>query len=161
MTPMDDNTVRLIQKEAAEALLNMGVSLPLKEIRIPFRKKPLRLRVTMRRPSLAGQIRIARTYLDMGVSSSDMEKMDEKEQMRFLAEHGIRLSRMIALTMGKPFLVRPLAWFVRHFVGYEYQLAAVRRFVSLMGTDPFIPIIRSAERTNPMKLRLSHRKEGS
>lgn len=151
----------MIQQEAAEALLNVGVSLPLKEIRVPFRKKPLALRVTMRRPTLAGQIEIARTYLAMGSTSEEMEKMTKEEQMRFLAEHGDKICRMIALTLGRRAYVRPLTWIVRHFVGYEYQMAAVRKFVSLMGTDPFIPIIRSAERTNPMKLRLSQKRKGS
>lgn len=158
---MDNKTVRLIQQEAAEALLNVGVSLPLKEFRLPFRKRPIVLRVTMRRPCLSGQIEIARTYLSMGVKSSEMEKFTKEEQMRFLAEHGGKICQMIALTLGRTIYVKPLTWFVRHFVRYEYQMAAVRKFVSLMGTDPFIPIIRSAEKTNPMRLRLSQKKKGS
>lgn len=158
---MGEKTIRLIQREAAEALLNVGVSLPLKEFRLPFRKKPVVLRVTMRRPCMSGQIEIARTYLPMEVSSAEMEKFTKEEQMRFLADHGDKICRMIALTIGSTSLVKPLTWFVRHFVRYEYQMAAVRKFVSLMGTDPFIPIIRSAEKTNPMKLRLSQKKKGS
>ena len=47
---MDESVVRRIQKEGAEALLNAGVSVPLKEFRLPFKKKPVRLRVTMKRP---------------------------------------------------------------------------------------------------------------
>ena len=158
---MEERTIRLIQREAAEALLNVGVSLPLKEIRLPFRKKPVVLRVTMHRPTMAGQIEIARTYLEMGVTSAEMEKFSKEEQMRFLADHGSKICRMIALTLGSTVLVKPLTWFVRRFVRNEYQMAAVRKFVSLMGTDPFIPIIRSAEKTNPMKLRLSQEKRGS
>lgn len=158
---MEGETIRLIQQEAAEALLNVGVSLPLKAFRLPFRKKPIVLRVTMRRPCMSGQIEIARTYLSMGVTSADMEKFSKEEQMTFLADHGDKVCRMIALTLGRRAFVRPLTWFVRHFVRYEFQLAAIRKFVSLMGTDPFIPIIRSAERTNPMKLRLSQKKKGS
>ena len=37
---MDESVVRRIQKEGAEALLNAGVSVPLKEFRLPFKKKP-------------------------------------------------------------------------------------------------------------------------
>ena len=158
---MNTKTIRLIQQEAAEALLNVGVSLPLKEFRLPFRKKPVVLRVTMRRPCMSGQIEIARTYLSMGISSAEMERFTKEEQMRFFVDHGDKICRMIALTIGSTSLVKPLTWFVRHFVRYEYQMAAVRKFVSLMGTDPFIPIIRSAEKTNPMKLRLSQKKKGS
>lgn len=158
---MDEKTIRAIQKEAADALLNVGVSLPLKEVRLPFRKKPLRVRVTMRRPTMAGQIAIARTYLEMGVTAEEMESFTKEEQMRFLAEHGDGICRMIALTLGRPSMARALTWVVKHFVGYKYQVAAVRKFVSLMGTDPFTSIIRSAERTNPLKLRLSQGRRGS
>ena len=158
---MDDKTIRLIQQEAAEALLNVGVSLPLKEFRIPFRKRPVVLRITMRRPSMSGQIQVARTYLSMGITSAEMERFTKEEQMKFIAQHGDKVCRMIALTIGRSSFVRPLTWFVKHFVRFEYQVAAVRKFVTLMGTDPFIPIIRSAEKTNPMKLRLSQKRKGS
>lgn len=158
---MDDKTIRLIQQEAAEALLNVGVSLPLKEFRIPFRKRPVVLRLTMRRPCMSGQIKIARTYLSMGVSSQEMEKFTKEEQMEFISGHGDKICRMIALTVCGGMFVRPMTWFIKHFVRYEYQMAAVMKFVSLMGTDPFIPIIRSAEKTNPLKLRLSQKKKGS
>lgn len=158
---MDEKTIRQVQQEAAEALLNVGVSLPLKEFRLPFRKRPVILRVTMRRPCMSGQMEIARTYLSMNVTSVQMESFSKEEQMRFLADHGDKVCRMIALTLGRVSFVKPLAWFVRHFVRYEYQMAAVRKFVSLMGTDPFIPIIRSAELTNPLTVRLSQSAKGS
>lgn len=51
---MDKDTERIIQHEGAAALLDRGVSVPLKEVRIPFRKKPLKLRIVMRRPRLGG-----------------------------------------------------------------------------------------------------------
>ena len=66
---MEEQVEQLIQKEAAEALLDIGISLPLSEIRIPMLKKPVQLRVTMKRPTLASLMRIARIYLDMGVTS--------------------------------------------------------------------------------------------
>ena len=158
---MDEATARAIQREAADALLNRGVSIPIKEIKIPFRKRPIKLRVTLKRPYMSGQIEFARTYLSMNVTSAQMEAFSKDEQMRFLADHGDKICRMIALTLGRPSFVKPLTWFVRHFVRYEYQIAAVRKFVSLMGTDPFIPIIRSAERTNPLTVRLSQNATGS
>ena len=67
----------------------------------------------------------------MGVKSSDMEKFSKEEQMEFLAKHGGKICRMIALTLGRTVYVKPLTWFVRHFVRYEYQMAAVREFVRL------------------------------
>ena len=82
--------------------------------------------------------------------------------MQFLASHGKAVSRMVAYTLCRgPFsrrvLLRPVAWLIRNFMEQRYLVGAI----SLMGTDPFIPIIRSAERTNPMSLRLSQRKKGS
>ena len=143
---MDEAVIKQIQREGADALLDIGVSVPLKAFHIPFRKSPLELRVTMRRPYMSGQILFARTYLSMGITSEEMWGFSKEEEMQFLASHGKAVSRMVAYTLCRgPFsrrvLLRPVAW--------------------LMGTDPFIPIIRSAERTNPMSLRLSQRKKGS
>lgn len=47
---MDEAVIKQIQREGADALLDIGVSVPLKAFHIPFRKSPLELRVTMRRP---------------------------------------------------------------------------------------------------------------
>ena len=159
---MDEQVIRKIQREGAEALLDAGVSLPLKDLRIPFRKEPLRFRLTMKRPTLARQIKIAHTYLTLDTTAEELEKMDHEGQMAFLARHGKTLSRIIALTMERWWLpVWLLSWLVRHLMKWEYQKAAFAQFVLLMGTQSFIPIIRSAEMTNPMKLRLSQGKKGS
>lgn len=157
---------RAIEKEAAEALLDRGVSVPFKDIRLPFRKKPLKVRITMKRPTLAGQIEIGRQYLEMDTTAEEAMKLSKMEQMRFMARHGKRLSRILAYTVCRGYISRHLlvgltAWLVRHFVEYRYQLAAAGQFERLMGTGPFMSIIRSAERTNPMKPRLSQGKKGS
>lgn len=159
---MDAHIIQQIQREGAEALLNVGVSLPLKDFRVPFRKEPLRWRLTMKRPTLARQIQIARTWLSVGMTLEDFERLDYEGQMRFLVKHGKKLSRMIALTMPRWWLPTcVLSWFIRHFMKWEYQKGAFEKFVTLMGTRSFTPIIRSAEVANPMKLRLSHGKRGS
>lgn len=163
---MEDNVIKQIEREGADALLDAGVSVPLKAFRIPGMRCPVELRVTMKRPYMSGQIRFARTYLQMGVTSEEMWNFGKEEEMRFIAEHGKELSLMIACTIcrgwwSRHLLLRPCAWFVRNFMEGEYIAGVVKRFVSLMGTDPFIPIIRSAEMTNPMKLRLSRKKKGS
>ncbi len=143
-------------------MLDAGVSLPLKDFRLPFRKESLRFRLTMKRPTLSRQIKIAHAYLSMDTTATDLEAMNHKEQMQFLAQHGKTLSRIIALTMERWWLpVWLLSWLVRHYMKWEYQKAAFSQFVQLMGTQSFIPIIRSAEMTNPMKLRLSQKKKGS
>ena len=164
---MEPEVIRQIQREGADALLNVGVSVPLKGLRIPFRKSPLVLRVTMKRPCMSGQLRIARTYLSMGVTSEQMCSFTKEEEMRFLVEHGRKISLILAYMMCRGYIVRRrpfvwlTAWFIRNMMTHEYQMGVMRKFVALMGTDPFIPIIRSAERTNPMKLRLSQARTGS
>lgn len=163
---MDKDTERIIQYEGAAALLDRGVSVPLKEVRIPFRKKPLKLRIVMRRPRLGGLIRLSKVYISLGVSAAEMKKFTKDEEMSFIAVHGKAVSRMIAYTLCRGWWSRHLfvgltAWWVRQFMEPAYMEAAMQNFVLLLGTDPFMSIIRSAERTNPMKLRLSQRKMGS
>jgi hypothetical protein len=154
---------RKVQQEASEALLDVGVSVPLKPIRLPFRKKRLLLRLTMRRPRLSTQIKIARLYLSLGVTYAELEALDKDGQMCFIAEHGKTISDMVALTMcgkwWKP--VWLVSWILRHWVDNLYMQVALMKFVLLLGTESFTNIIRSAEMTNPMKLRLSQKKKGS
>ena len=154
---------RKVQQEASEALLDMGVSVPLKPIRIPFLRKPLLLRITMRRPRLSTQIRIARLYLSLGITYAELERLDKNAQMRFIAQHGKTISEIVALTMcgkwWKPMWL--VAWGLRPMVDNLYLQVAMMKFVLLLGTESFTNIIRSAEMTNPMKLRLSQEKKGS
>lgn len=159
---MDAHIIKKIQREGAEALLNVGVSLPLRDFKVPFRKAPLRLRLTMKRSTMAVQIQIARTWLSVGMTLEEFEALDYDGQMQFLVNHGKKLSRMIALTMPHWWLpTRVLSWFIHHYMKWDYQKGAFEKFVTLMGTEPFTTIIRSAEIANPLKARLSHRKKGS
>lgn len=160
---MKDDIVRRIQREGAEALLDAGVSLPLARIWF-FGKRTLR--ATMRRPTLGGQIRIARLYLKLNTTAKDMRAFTKEQQMAFLAQHGKTLSRMVAVTLTRGYIARHcfegvVAWYLRQFVAPQYLMQAVLKFVLLLGTEPFTIIISSAERTNPMKLRLSHHRKGS
>lgn len=157
----EESRRRAIEREAAEALLDVGVTLPLLSVRLPLTRRRVTVRVTMRRPTLGRMIEIARIYLSTGVRAEELERMTKEEEMRFLADHGKAVSRMIALTLGSWWKTGLLAWAVRHMVRHEYQLAAMRRFVSLLGTDPFLNIISSAERMNPMRRRLSRERKGS
>ena len=50
---------RIIELEAAEALLDAGISLPLLRMRLPFCRERV-LRIVMRRPFWGTQMRIAR-----------------------------------------------------------------------------------------------------
>lgn len=147
---------RAVETAAGEALLDVGISIPLKSFRLPFRRKPVQLRVTLRRPYLGGQIRIARLYLQMGITYEKMKRFTREEQMAFLAAHGRTLSRMVALTLcrGKLtglLLSKPVAWLLRWWVEDIYLEAACTRFISLLGTRSFGNFIASVERTNPLE----------
>lgn len=166
MRMMDGKVIRQIEKEGAEALLDTGVSVPLKELRLPFLKKPFQARVTMRRPTLAGQIRIAKEWLAMGVTSEEMWHFTKEEEMQFLVSHGKKISRMVAYCLCRGWISRHLlvgltAWVVRNWVENKYLVSLTKKFVGLMGTDSFTDIIKSAETVNPMKLRKSQKKKGS
>ena len=121
---MEEDVIRQIQREGAEALLDVGVSVPLKAIHIPFRKTPLELRVTMKRPCMSGQLHIARTYLSMGVTSEEMWNFTKEEEMQFLVKQSKPLSRMIAYMICRGYLARKIAigvtaWFIRNFMSYD------------------------------------------
>lgn len=159
---MDAHIIEQIQREGAEALLNAGVSLPLKDFKVPLLKRRLHLRLTMERPTLGRLIELSREWLSVGMTLDEFEGLDWDGQMAFLGKHGKTLSRMIALTIRCRWVpTGVLSWLVRHWMPWEYQKAAVVRFLTLVGTSPFTIIIRSAARMNPMRVRLSQGKKGS
>lgn len=163
---MDGSETRRVQREACEALLDLGVSLPLKEWRLPFLKRPVRWRVTMRRPRAGGLMRIVRLYLSMGVSPEDVAAFSGRERLEFIALHVSTVSRMVAMTLcqgpvSRRLLVRPVAWFLREAVEYRFFMGALETFISLLGSEAFTSIISSLDRANPMKLRLSQGRKGS
>ena len=90
---------RRVEIEAAEALLDVGVSLPLLRIRLPWRRRPVEVRLTMRRPCLGSQIRMARLYMETGVTLEEMRGFNRHEELAYMAKHGKKLSRMVALTI--------------------------------------------------------------
>ena len=114
--------------------MDTGLSVPLKEWHLPFFNKSIELRVTMRRPTLAGQIRIAREWLAMGVTSEEMWHFSKEEEMRFVADHGKKISRMIAYTLCRGWISRHLlvgltAWAVRNWMENKYLVGVIKKFV--------------------------------
>jgi len=150
-----------IERAAAEALLDAGLSLPLKSIRLPWRKKPFTLRITLHRPYLGTQIRIARRFLKMEVKYDDLRKLDKDGQQKFLVEHGKTISRIVADTIwrgriGSTIMGGITAWMLRRFVEEKYMLVAVTQYALLSDLSAFGNIIRLVERMKPMTPRLSH-----
>lgn len=145
---------RRFDVEAADALLDTGVSLPFFKI---FGRE---VRLTMKRPYLGGLIRYSKLYGELGYTFDEIEAFSNDQALRFVAEHGWRLSRMIALMICRglwsgPLFVRPLSWLVRICLPPEYLVNANAIFGRLLQTRPFTNIIRSIEVINPMRSRLS------
>lgn len=145
----------VIETEVAEALLDVGVSVPLKGIKIPFKRTPIRLKIVMKRPTLGTQIRIARLKGRLGLSYQELAKLSPDEQQAFIARNGKTVSRMIALMVCRGYLsgitLAPvLAWVIRWWMDDLHQQVAVSRFISLMGTKGFETIIKSVEAANPL-----------
>lgn len=160
----DQLTDRSVMHEAAEALLDAGISLPLVLVRLPWRDAPLTVRVVMRRPTLGSQIRVAKKFLELGVSYEQLQGMSEDEAQAFLAHHGRALSELVALCIlrgrltGK-WLVRPLAWLLRWRTPSVYLLGALTTWIALQSMQPFTNTIRYIEMTQPLSL--SHKTKGS
>ena len=149
----------------ADALLDSGVSVPLKRWKLPWLKRPVEVRVTMKRPRLWGQILLAREYLKMGVAPGWQAK-DKVEELAFVAEHGKAVSRLLAYTVCRGYVSRHVgigvtAWVLRNFVEWRYLTAMFQTFERLMGTKDFMRIISSTARANPMTPRLSQARKGS
>lgn len=145
-----------IEKEAAEALLDVGVSVPFKEVRLPWRKEPICLRFRMGRPRLGGQIRIARLFVGMNVTHAELEAMTEAERLAWLADHGRTVSRIVALTICRGkwsglLLSGVVAWLLRWWVDDVWLEGAFRRWTLLLGTRGFESIIALSAATNPLK----------
>jgi hypothetical protein len=154
-----------IEAEVADSLLDAGVSVPLKAIRLPWRRdKPIVFRFTMRIPCFGNRIRIARLHMKLGITSAEMAGWDEHQRVRFLAEHGWELLRMAALMFlrGKisGYLFQyPVAWMLGWMVESVYIEALWSKFITLLETTSFETTIRSLERTNPLApMNLSRKK---
>ena len=156
-----------IEKSAAEALLDVGVSVPFKELKLPWRKEPVRLRFRMGRPRLGGQIRIARLFAGLNVTHAELEGMTEGERLRWLGEHGRTVSKIVALTLCRGkwsglLLTGVVAWLLRWCVDDVWLEACFRRWTLLLGTRGFESIIALSGATNPLRPTMtSQEMEGS
>lgn len=146
---------RNIEKEVADLLLDAGVSLPLLNI---FGKE---VRIVMRHPTLGGLIRISREQMKLGVTPAQMSALTTEETQKFLAEHGLTLAKIIALTVCRgwlsggllaPLLARAILW----WMPYSYILDAQIVFIQhLSSARNFQPIISCIAEVNPLRPRLS------
>jgi hypothetical protein len=161
-----DATKALIETQVANALLDVGVSMPLKSFHIPFRKEPVKLRVTVKHPCLGSKMRIDRLYLGMGITLAKYKRYTKEQRMLFRATHGGAMTRIIALGICRGPVSGALfsglvAWLVRWCVEDIYLEAIFAKFVELLGTQSFETTIASLEATlmtGPMNASQTRRK---
>jgi hypothetical protein len=157
----------LIETEVADALLDVGISAPMKAFRLPFGKKPIVLRVTVRRPTAGSMIRISKLYLAMGVSLEEYRTYGMDERIRFNVEHGKRLSRILALGVCRGLVSGVLfsgivSWFLHWMVEAIYREALFEKFITLLGTQSFEAIITLLEENNLLSpMNVSPKRKGS
>lgn len=114
-----------IEIEAADALLDVGVSLPLLRVKIPFRRNPFQIRLTMKRPCLGNQIRIARLYLETGVTHEEMARFNKHEELAYMALHGAPICLLNGLfqrVQSSVVLDNPLAVHIRRLISQKLIL---------------------------------------
>ena len=126
---MADRLEQLIEMECADALLDSGVSVLLKRWKFPWLKRPVEVRVTMKRPRLRGQILLAREYLKMGIKP-DWQPKDKAEELAFVAEHGKAVSRLLAYTVCR---------------GYVSRHVGAAELCGVALSDGYVPDIRASD----------------
>lgn len=136
-----------IERMAACALLDEGVSIPLR----PIFGQPKR--VTMRIPTTRDLIRISRMYIDMGIKYDNLKNFTMDEKVKFMAEHGKAVSRMLAYAVVRlPFLngmvVRVTAAWLRARMHPVAMLEAWKLVLECLRINPFEHIIGSVEVMN-------------
>mgnify|MGYP000827651138 CR=1 FL=1 len=150
------------QLKASALMLDMGVAIPVRPFKFLYRKKKPRS-VVMRTSGLGNLMRISNLHLQMGITYAEMQEYTFEQNMKFIAEHGITVSRMVAYTLVRSkfwgrLLNRPVAWMLRHWMHPAALEEAWIIVVRMFGTVPFGNIIRLAETINPMSPLLSHGK---
>lgn len=149
--------------KAADGLLDIGISIPLRPIRLfKFGIVP---RVTMKRPPLGGLLRILRVYLELGKTGEELEKMSKEEQIAFLAEHGKAVSKLVALSVWNGWLSgkfsNVLAWWLRWRCHPVTLLSAASEFIDRIDSQSFMTIIKSYGSQNLLRPNLSQKRKRS
>ena len=134
------------QREAANTLLDLGVSIPMTAPRLFrwFGKKQIRL--TIRRPYWGTMVRISRTWLSMGITAESIKANTLEDDMKLIQTHGKTVAKIIAYGMLRGrlsglfagLLGRILLWRVYPVILVE----AAYRLVTLSQVEDFTSTIR-------------------
>lgn len=155
-----DTTIEL---KASERLLDLGVAVPILTPRF-LRKRRKPRRITLYTPTYGSLLRISRLYLRMGITAAQVRDCNREENLRLMAVHGKTVSRIVAHALVRGWfwgrlLNGAVAWWLRWRVHPLMLQEAWFQMMNLLPIDPFWNIIRSAEKVNLMKPRLSRGNE--
>lgn len=142
-----------IEFKAADVLLDSGVKVPLITLNLFSKRKRT---IIMRRPMLGTLVRIAKIYLELGVTYKELSEYSFDENMMFTIKHSKKISRMVALTIVRGQITGWLfcgvvAWWLRWRVHPAMLQEAWFQMISMLNTKSFQSIIKSAEGINPLK----------
>lgn len=145
--------------KASGLLLDLGVAVPIRPLRF-LRKRGKPRRVVMRTPSTGNLLRIGRLYLQTGVRMEDILEYDFEANMRFMTQHAVAVSRMVAYAIvggrvSGALLNRLVAGWLRWRVHPAFLAEAWFQMMNLLDISPFKIIISSAQQMNLMKPKLS------
>lgn len=150
--------------KATEALLDIGVSVPLRPVR--FRAWNWTPRVTVRRPPLGGFLRILRVWFSLNVTVEELDKFTREERLRFLEKNGKAVSKIVALAVFSSYirgrvLAPVFAWFLRWRCHPDVMLYVVSEFMRLQDAQSFIDITKSVATINIVAPRLGQKRKRS
>ncbi len=144
--------------KAADGLLDIGISIPLRPVK--FGRLKIIPRVTMKRPPLGGLLRVLRVYLSLNVTTGELKKMGKEESAAFMNEHGKAVSKMVALSMWSGFLsgrfAPLLSWWLSWRCHPNVLFHAALEFIDRVDAESFIDIIRLYASKNLLRPNLSH-----
>lgn len=150
------------QLKATSALLDIGVSIPLRPLR--WKRWKWVPRLTMKRPPLGGMLRILKLYLQMDTTSEQLSNMTDEQARAFFVKNARSLSKIVALAVYSGYwsgrLFAPLlAWVLRWRCDSSVLFFATTQLMDLLDAKSFTLIIRSVATINLTAPSLSQKKE--
>jgi len=134
------------QREAANILLDLGVSIPMTAPRL-FRllgKKQIRL--TIKRPCWGTMVRISKVWLEMGVSAEKIKANTIEEDLILMRDHGRQVCKVVAYGILRGWLSGKfaglLAWILLWRVNSTILVEAAYKMVTATRVEDFINTIR-------------------
>ncbi len=150
---------------ASELLLDLGVSIPIRPLRFFNKKKKLK-DIVIRRPYMGGLIRIANKFLKIGVTYEELKEYDMQQNLEFITMHGREVSEIVAVAILRGcfsyvLFHKIVSWYLRWRVHPVFLSEAFFQLVTHVDISPFKNIIKSAQKINLLKPKLSQKRNGS